>query len=87
MENRAHWFILGGLPSGNLGVVNIYAPNEFVLRIRLWETLMATLPTTCRWIVPGDFNMVKTRQDKTNPCGRLVPNGERLIFQAMKTHL
>jgi hypothetical protein len=47
---------------------------------------MTTLPTSCRWIVIGDFNMVEARQDKTNPCGRLVPNGERLIFQALKAH-
>jgi hypothetical protein len=30
--------------------------------------------------------MVEIRQDKTNPCGRLVPNGERHIFQAMKRY-
>jgi hypothetical protein len=47
---------------------------------------MARLPTTCRWIFLGNFNMVEIRQDKTNPCGRLVPNGERHIFQAIKRH-
>ena len=86
MENHAHWFILGGLLGGNLGVVNIYVPNKSALRIRLWETLLAILPFTCHWIVQGDFNMVKTHQDKTNPCRRLVPNGECLIFQAMKAN-
>jgi hypothetical protein len=43
-------------------------------------------PTSCRWIITGDFNMVEAQQDKTDPCGRLVPKGEHLIFQALKMH-
>lgn len=29
MEYKVRWVILKGLPSGDLGVVNIYAPNIF----------------------------------------------------------
>ena len=31
--------------------------------------------------------MVESRQDKTNPCGRLILTSEGLIFQAMKRYL
>jgi hypothetical protein len=87
MGNRAQWFILQGLPGGDIGFVNLYAPNDSPARCRLWECLMIELPNTCRWIVAGDFNMVECRQDKTNQCGRMVPLTERVLFNAMKTHL
>lgn len=31
--------------------------------------------------------MVESRQDKTNPCGRLVPSLERSLFTNLKNHL
>lgn len=67
LVNRAQWVILRGIPGGDLGIINIYAPNDIVERCQLWETLIQELPTSCRWILAGDFNMVETRQDKTNP--------------------
>lgn len=85
-ENRAHCFILTRMPGGDLGVVNIYAPNKPASRIRLWQEMIDNLPTTCRWIFTGDFNNVENWQDKTNVCGRLMSNGERLVFQALKKH-
>jgi hypothetical protein len=87
MGNRVHWFVLSGLPCGDIGIVNLYAPNEHSLQVRLWESLTTLLPANCCWLITGDFNMVESRQDKTNPCGRLIPTGERLIFQAMERHL
>jgi exonuclease III len=26
--NRIHWFVLSGLPGGDVGVTNVYAPND-----------------------------------------------------------
>jgi hypothetical protein len=87
LDNRAHWFILQGLSRGDIGFVNIYAPNESSHRIRLWKALMTDLPNTCRWILAGDFNMVELRQDKISKCGRMLPLAERATFMAMKSHL
>lgn len=84
MNNRVHWFILGGLPGGEVGFANIYAPNSAHERCVLWELLIATLPRTCRWVLAGDFNNVETRQDKSKTCGRLIPNMERRLFNTMK---
>lgn len=72
MDNRAHWIILTSLPRGDIGIANIYAQNNTLDRCQLWEQMILELPLTCRWIMAGDFNMVESRQDKTNPCGRLI---------------
>jgi endonuclease/exonuclease/phosphatase family metal-dependent hydrolase len=61
------------MPGGDIGVVNLYAPNEHGLRVRLWESLISELPANCHWIVAGDFNMVESSQDKTNPYEHLIP--------------
>jgi exonuclease III len=72
MGNRAHWLVLGNLPGGHIGIVHIYTPNDSRSRCLLWEQMMIELPTTCRWILVGDLNMVEHCQDKTNPCGKLL---------------
>lgn len=87
MNNKAHWIILEGLPGGALGILNIYTPNDMHTPSHLWRELITALPTSCRWILTGDFNMVESRQDKTNPCGCLLPLSERQVFTALKQHL
>jgi exonuclease III len=72
------------MPGGDIGIINIYAPNETTKCAQLWEAMIETLSQTYRWIFMGDYNMVKTKQDKTNPCGRLISNRERVIFQTLK---
>jgi exonuclease III len=39
-DNRLHYIILSGLPGGDVGIANAYAPNSFPHRCALW-TLMA----------------------------------------------
>ena len=68
-----------GLLGGNIGFVNIYAHNDSFLRCRLWETLMIELPGIYRWVLVGDFNIVETRLDKINQCGRMIPMVERIL--------
>lgn len=87
LENRAQWFILHGLPGGDLGVANIYAPNDSPSRCVLWETMARELPQTCRWILLGDFNMVEYRADKSCQSATMVPSRERTLFDAMKVAL
>jgi hypothetical protein len=42
---------------------------------------------TCCWILVGNYNMVEFRCDKTNQCGKLLPQHERLLLAALKAHL
>ena len=84
LHNRAFWFRLKGLPGGDLGILNIYAPNDSRERTLLWQELSARLPSDCRWIVSGDFNMVESAQDKSTLCGKLIPQRERLVWEAFK---
>jgi len=87
LDNRAQWFILSGFPGGEVGIINVYAPNDSQTRCQLWESMIRELPTNCRWILAGDFNMVENRNDKTNPCGRMIPTLERALFLNLKRHL
>lgn len=48
LANRVQWLILQGLPGGDVGFVNIYAPNDSLSRCLLWEALARDLPQTCR---------------------------------------
>jgi hypothetical protein len=66
-DNRVHCVILAGLPSGDLGITNIYAPNFSSQRCALWKAIAQELPTTCRWVLMGDFNMVEACSDKNRP--------------------
>ena len=59
LDNRCHYFILSGLLAGDIGIVNVNAPNEPPLRCQLWEQMTLHLPSPCRWIIASDFNMVK----------------------------
>jgi endonuclease/exonuclease/phosphatase family metal-dependent hydrolase len=87
LQNRAHRFVLCGTPGGETGFLNIYALNDSQERCVLWEQLIFLLPTTCRWVVAGDFNMVEMKSDKTNQCSKLIPFRERQLFTSLKTHL
>lgn len=86
-DNRAHWFVLQGLPGGDIGFANIHAPNDPLARCLLWEALARDLPCTCRWILMGDFNMVENKADKTRQCSSMISIRERILFDAMKSSL
>ena len=49
--------------------------------------LLTSLPHICRWILLGDFNFVDRREDKSSAYGRLIPLVERLVLDALKSHL
>ncbi len=67
-ENRILWVQFDGILGGKLGVGNIYAPNEPRDRCRLWEDMLVQLPSNCRWILVGVFNMVECVEDKLKCC-------------------
>lgn len=66
MENRVHWFILKGIPGGDIGIANVYASNNPSERCLLWKLMILELPLACRWIMAGDFNMVEERHARQN---------------------
>ena len=85
--NKWAQYLLKGLPGGDTGFTNVYAPNETGARTQLWGELLSSLPHSCRWLLLGDFNFVERRQDKTSTCGRFIPSTKRLVFDALKSHL
>jgi exonuclease III len=86
-KGRALWVILTNLPGGDLGILNIYSPNDQHDRIMLWQELGLTLPRNYRWILGGDFNMVENPSDKSSQCGRLIGTQERFLFDTLKENL
>ena len=59
MGNRSQF--LKGLLGGDIGFINVYAPNDTKMRTQLWGELLTSLSTTCQWIISGDFNFVEHR--------------------------
>ena len=72
LNNHTQFTVLYGLPRGDLDLINIYAPNESIERVLLWESLMLVLPLNCRWLIARNFNFVEFCHDKMNSCSRLV---------------
>jgi exonuclease III len=83
-SNKAQVITLKGLPCGELGIINIYAPNNYVDKNILWELLLEKIPRNYSWIVCGDFNMVEDKEDKSSMCEKLIPYKERLLWDALK---
>jgi len=46
--------------------------------------MLRELPDNCRWILLGDFNMVKRRSDKSSASGRSISSHERRLFNELK---
>lgn len=87
LQNRAFWLRLTGLPGGDLGVLNLYAPNNTRDRVVLWQELTTRLPIDCRWLISGDFNMTESAQDKSTLCSKLMSQEEKQIWEAFKSSL
>lgn len=87
LHNRAFWFRLSGLPGGDVGVLNLYAPNNPRERIAIWQELSTRLPADCRWIVSEDFNMRQNQHDKSSLCGKSMSQRERIVWDAFKSSL
>jgi exonuclease III len=85
--NLGQWIRLSGLPGGDLAILNIYAPHTPSDRMNLWCELISTLPSDCRWIVCGDWNMVLLPCDNSNPSGNIACDAERLVFTRLLAHL
>ena len=60
--NRASW-ITFKFDNFEFGLCSIYAPNEHLDRIKLWQWI-AYLPSI-PWIISRDFNMIERPQDKS----------------------
>lgn len=86
-RNRASWIRLSGLPGGDLGILNVYAPNDPRDRTALWQELMCRLPSDCRSLVSGDFNMTEIPTDKSSFCSKVMTQGEKLVWDAFTSHL
>jgi hypothetical protein len=61
---RAIILHLDGLPSGPLGLHNVYGPTESRERTNLWESLTNLVDPNRPWLVGGDFNMSLSASDQ-----------------------
>lgn len=79
--------ILIGIPGGDIGLANIYAPTEKADWCLMWESLANNLPQSCRWMLLGEFNVVEGWTDKLRQGATMIPHRERALFDAMKSAL
>jgi len=84
LDGKVQWLIFSTIQGGDLGFINVYAPCNSLARHHLWETMSNDLPTSCHWIMIGDFNMVELRIDKSSSCGEILLGPEHLLFNALK---
>jgi hypothetical protein len=66
MGTIMQWVRLGGMLRGDLGVANMYTSNDSKTRIFLREEMGKALPNDYRWILKRGWNMVESRNDKSN---------------------
>jgi hypothetical protein len=83
--NKVLWIQFEGILGGRLGVATIYAPNDSHDWCKVWEEMLAKLPTICYFILIGNFNMVKWPSNKFQSCGKLVPKVEKTLWDQMKS--
>ena len=77
--NKAQWIRFKGLEGGHLEILNFYASNMVNERIAMWQEFLHHLPTNCKWITTGDFNMMESSLDRsTPPCSNFMRLNEEL---------
>lgn len=64
-------------------ILNVYAPNLERGRQFLWDELVASLPSSCRRVLIGDWNMVQVRRDKSNIDGSLLTGSKKVSFEEL----
>lgn len=79
----SQWIWICGIPSEDLGRLNIYAPNNGWDRRTLWHKLTLTLLTDYRWVAGGKFNMVERPRNESSNCSRLV-EGRKSFMRAIQ---
>jgi hypothetical protein len=87
LQNQAQWVIFKGYPGGDLGVANIYTLHSAQERIFLWQALEAALPSSIRWILTGDWNMVLSPRNNSHNISKIAGGSEQMSFARLAGHL
>jgi hypothetical protein len=66
MGTIMQWVRLGGMLRGDFGVANMYTPNDSKTIFFLREEMGKALPNDCKWILKRGWNMVESRNVKSN---------------------
>jgi hypothetical protein len=82
--NRVQVFRMNGLWNGDLGIINVYAPNGPINICNLWELMKEKIPRNCKWILCEDLNIVEHREDKSSLSENLILNKKCLLSEASK---
>jgi hypothetical protein len=82
--NRVQVFRMNGLWNGDLGIINVYAPNGPINKCNLWELMKEKIPRNCKWIFCKDLNMVEHSEDKSSLSENLILHKKCLLSEASK---
>lgn len=86
LGSQAQWLTLVGTPSGDIGLLNVYAPNSPQERTYLWDQLVEELPPGFKWVLFGDWNMVLASVDNSTIGGNTIGGAEKVAFLSLTSH-
>jgi len=67
------------LPRGEIGILNVYTPNEVVEKCKLRGFLMMKLPK-----IANGLWMVEIQTNKSTMCGNIISRNEKMTWEAWK---
>jgi exonuclease III len=84
-DNQVQWIRLHGLPSSDLGIANVYTPNDPKDQCFLWVEMIRNLPQNCKWILGGDWNVVEMGKEQSSAYGKLINQVEWFCFRIIES--
>lgn len=71
--------------AGEIGLVNVYAPQSPLERAEVWQHMQGTLEEGVPWFLMGDFNFAKRRVDKVGGTWYIFMK-KRMLGQSSETY-
>jgi hypothetical protein len=71
IKNKMQLLRLKRLPCGDLGIINVYAPNNLIDRRNVWEAIKKEVSRDYFWLFCGDLNMVEGKDDTSSFYGNV----------------
>ncbi len=71
VKSKVQLLRLKRLPSGDLGIINVYALNNLVDRGNVWEGITEEVSRDYFWLLCGDMNIVEGKDDTSSFYGNV----------------
>ncbi len=72
------------MPCGDLGIIDVHAPNSPIDRRNVWEAIKEEVSRDCFWLFCGDLNMAEGKEDKSSFCWKLIFDKKKAFMASLK---